>query len=446
MSKDDLIRAITEMQAAKPGYDLAESFYTGSRAELFSSAALQRKLKRTKDRYKLNFAQVPVNAVADKLIITAITVVGSTGQDDDTLTTIFDKEVWRANQMAKRHDEVMRKACMYGDSYLFVWTGPQDTEDTLPSVVMVYNSPKTSRMIYDEDITFLKRFYAKYWVDDTGKTQGRLYYPDHFEEFTSTADAKRLTDPNAWTVTDESVPNPYGEIPAWHFHNTSGQFGKPEHFDGYGAQDAINKMSTTLVHSGEFQGWPQRYGLVEAGAAMSGESADAPDWDDEADITDPAQAENRTRLGGGPGSMQLLPGMKEVGQWNAADASNFIDPLSFYIRAMSELTSTPLHEFDTTGGAPSGETLKAVDRPLNDKINSRHRGFEPDWQGSGQFGMKILGHTGVQLNIQWQNPFPINDKEGWEVIQLKVQMGVPPQQALIEAGYSPAQVAEWFKD
>jgi hypothetical protein len=38
----------------------------------------------------------------------------------------------------------------------------------------------------------------------------------------------------------------------------------------------------------------------------------------------------------------------------------------------------------------------------------------------------------------------VNDLEGWQTVASKLDAGVPPAQAFLEAGYSDEQVDAWF--
>src|SRR5207245_1963593 len=59
------------------------------------------------------------------------------------------------------------------------------------------------------------------------------------------------------------MPNPYGQIPAFHLR-TDLDYGKPVHRNAFALQDAISKLIEMQMVTVEFSGYPQRYAIQEA--------------------------------------------------------------------------------------------------------------------------------------------------------------------------------------
>jgi len=51
------------------------------------------------------------------------------------------------------------------------------------------------------------------------------------------------------------------------------------------------------------------------------------------------------------------------------------------------------------------------------------------------FALRLSGHAGVLLTTRWENPSPTNERHVLENLRLKLDLGVPPEQVLREAGY-----------
>lgn len=446
----DLIDALLALRDSRGAYQEAEDFYEGEVPERFMSETMAKLFGGGQSDYFVNLAQKPVVAVLDRLEIAAFTC------PDEGATKVLAEQVWDANELDIEAPEIHERALTYGDAYLFVWEAEppeQDEDGEEPAedeaspgrrVDVFYNSPLSVRVLYDDEQPRRKRLAIKSWcvVDDDGKERTRvnLYYPDRCEKWISKANSEADRDDDFEPYVDEhtdengEMPNPYGEIPFFHFR-TRRPYGRPEHKNAYGPQNGINKLITLLMSTADFDAFPQRYGLVESGAGTD----DDTDWGED-ETTDPEDRESA--LISRPGSLWALRHYKEVGQFQPSNPSNFLEPLSAEVRLMAAATTTPYRWFDPTGGVPSGESIRADDAPLVKKINARQRSFGATWSDAGQFALKILGIVAVPT-VRWAPPQIINDLDGWQAILAKQDAGVTTRQTLLEAGYTEAEVTSW---
>lgn len=437
----DLMNGLAELGHALPGYAEAEAYYEGTANELFSSPAIARALAYSRDRYKTNFAKTPVNVVASKLSVTAVTV--TTGDTmDPGLTQLLDERVLTPNRFPRLSKSLILRGSEYGDAYAFVWPGT--TEGT---VTIYYNDPRSARILYDPENPTQALYGIKRWQKPTvqGQVQwfARLYYPDRVEPWV----CKAGSDPkSAATWSPEApIPNPYGRIPIFHLRNDE-PYGCPEHHAAYGAQAAIDKASVVMMHSTEMLGFPQRYALTDPAAALNSGSTDSPVWDD--DALEYEFNKDDSALTAGPGELWTLIA-KTVGQFPPASPDGFLAVLNFYIRAMAQVTETPLHYFDATdtmrtGSIPSGAAAREADKPLVEKCTDRMESYTETFEEMLEFALQILGVTGVQVVVRWKPMVTIDDAEGWSIVAAKIANGVPQRQALLEAGYTADEVDEWL--
>lgn len=178
-------------------------------------------------------------------------------------------------------------------------------------------------------------------------------------------------------------------------------------------------------------------GLVEAGQGT--DMADQ--FDDDDDPTDEVAKDSALRAS--PGGIQLLNHIKEVGTFSAADISNFLDPMNWYVHAMAATTATPLTYLDPTGNIPSGEAQRQADSPLVTKVGTFEREFGATWRDLLGFGMtKVLGLP-CTPTVHWAPAQVLNDLVGWQTVKAKTEAGVPVRVALMEAGYTEAVVTSW---
>lgn len=255
----DLTLAVNEILDRRNEYQTAEEYYEGTAEEVYTTAAIKRALRKTVNRFRLNFAATPVDTVNNRLEIASVSAVS------DEAGSYLDR-VWASNELTLEVGEIHKNALIYGDAYLIVW--PMD--DVLQ---VYYNSPLTTVVLYDEENPRLKRVGAKVWeiTNSDGKTRTRvnLYYADRLEKYISLGERLPHTpkDSDFVPFVDETtdangvMKHGLGEMPVFHFR-TERPKGKPEHLNAYGAQDMINKLVVMQMASADFHGFPQRIALA----------------------------------------------------------------------------------------------------------------------------------------------------------------------------------------
>jgi hypothetical protein len=412
----DIKKAIDTIVDRRNTYLVAEEYYEGTNLEVFSNNRWLQVLGTIKNNFRFNFARTVVDSVLNRLEIANITA-----NTEEANKKIND--IWQMNDLQIDADEIHRRALVYGDCYAIVWT------DVNGNTTVDYNSPLTTVMIYDDENPRIKRFAAKLWqsedpLDYTKKTSHlNMYYPDRIEKYTMPGEVINIVSANGFLPVSV-VENPWGEVPVFHFR-TSKQYGRPEHTDAYGPQDAINKLMTTHMVTVDYQGAPQRYAL-----GGSGNSSEFEDFDETG-----TDAENIGRLKNGPGELWYLKGVDKVGEFAPADHKVFTEPIRDFVRSMASITSTPLHYFEKTGSIPSGESLRTAESPLIVKVKDRQITFGSTWADMFRFILKMENSTEPNIQVRWKDIESIDSLDAWEVAVKKRVVGVSLEQVLIEMGY-----------
>lgn len=462
----DLLHGWAELELHYPAYREAEVYYEGHPDEVFANPKIAKLLSMSSDRYRFNFVKTPVNVLASRVQLSGITVPANEAATD-TLTEVFD-----ANDMDVHFPDTIQKAFEYGDSYLMVWPldKEEDGPDTTGSVAdiqlmaagveITLHDPKHTRLIYDEENERRKAYQIRRWAlrrtGDEITWRVDLFYPDRIEQWISVKGADQKSE-GGWTPyvgpddepEDWEIPHDFGEIPWFHFR-TAVPYGVPVHEPGFGCQDAINKLLITELETVDSHGWPQRYALTDPAAELDSANDD-PDWDDDSDTE--VSTSNGEYRGGvssgvrmGPGTLATLNGMKSVGQFPAADPSVFMTPAEQFVRFMAQITETPFHAFDPSGGTPSGESLKVAEAPLNKRAHRFATMFTSPFSEVALFVLKVRGVRATSVDVRWDAFESATGVDDWTVIAAKQSAGVPVDQTLIEAGYESEQVARWMDD
>lgn len=445
---DDLTRGLAALDEACDTYETAEDYYTGTVGERFASIALQRRVIRSGLSVRFNFAKKPVAAAADRLEIAAVT-----GPDD--VTTAELQRLWEDNSLGLEAPLQMRNACKFGDAYLIVWPADDDNDGedegtTIASgrVDIFYNSPLTTRVIYDTENPLRKSYAIRRWHCADGERVD-LYYPDRIEKYVL-ADGTQDNWDEWRDAEDDEWPydNPYGEIPVFHLR-TDRPYGVPLHEGFYGPQDAITKLIISHLSTVDYQAGPQRYAMLESGATSADQEAD----DDDFGFGDEdAPSEGDSQLRSHPGSLWWLQNVKGVGQFDPAVPATFTDPMLTYLRMGADLTNTPLHKVDPTGDHPSGESLRTAEAPFITKVKGLQRSFGTTYRETFDFAIRVartlrggaMSRERVGVDLRWEPAASLDPAEMWEMAKLKKEAGLPLRQILLEAGYTADQVKEWY--
>lgn len=441
------------MEKALPDYEKAQAYFEGNIDEFFPSTRIRQLIATTGDRYRFNLVKTAVTVLANRVELVAVTAPDQTSAD----SVITD--VWDANDMDVHYPDLFMRTFEYGDAYLMAWPIYEDDPDTTSDdelvasgVELTIHDPKNCRVFYDPEHERRKWFAIKRWKIQTSlgeKWRADLYYGTSIERYLSKLG--NIEDAESWDLyldPDQDpeqwlLDNPYGEVPFFH-HRNALPYGRPEHKDGYGCQDGINKELISMLMTTDSHGWPQRYALTDKGAELD-QNNDTPLWDDDADTDDTTNQPkmSSSKLRGGPGTMLELQGMKAVGQFAAADPSVFLEPSQFLIRLMAQVTETPLHAFDPSGDTPSGESLRVAEAPLVKKTVNRERMLKSPIVETWKFVLKIRGVQADQIDVRFAPAQAASGKDDWETIGLKQAAGVPKDKTLIEAGYDAEEVATW---
>lgn len=454
---DDLATALKEMNKACPAYDKAWEYYTAHVPELFASQRLRRAMLRSGINFQLNLAKVVVESVVDRLEIASITSDDQAGPDD------LIQQVMETNKFDLQGTNVMRKGCSFGDAYVIVWPKENATTPYQPEDIAIwYQDPRTVRVFYADDNPFEIEFAAKRWSEN-GRIRLDLYYPDRIESFVSKTGTKgtkaKEFEPTTGTTRDDSdadtdddnpehvTPHDFGRVPVFHFKTTADQYGTPEHRDFYPVTDIIHKLATGHMAGVDYQSFPQRYALLDPESDTS-EAARLDEGEYSFEMQQGGTTENyggeaRSQFKADPGSVWMADGIKAFGQFNVADSKNFTDPMEFYVRLGATITNTPLHYFDPSGDAPSGESLRTAEAPFIKKVENRKLSFGDTWREVFGFVLQLLGHDKAKVVVHWKPSASNDDLFAWQVAAAKQAAGVPVEQTLQENGYTATQVEEW---
>jgi hypothetical protein len=97
------------------------------------------------------------------------------------------------------------------------------------------------------------------------------------------------------------------------------------------------------------------------------------------------------------------------------------------------------------GEAPSGEARRRADAPITKHAVKVMGQLGSVWAAIGDYALAAFGFDGGKaVHPVWAPAETATDNEGMALVALKVRNGLPPRQALLEAGYTQEQVDTWL--
>ncbi len=417
-----LEQAIDQFRNQAARYRKTRRYYAGEQDLQFASEKFASTFGNLFREFALNLCPAIVDAVRDKLKIESF------GGNADAFVRESVERIWRSNRMAIRSGEVHKETLKNGDAYVIVWPGSDGRVQIVPQ------SAETCTVHYDENEPGRIAWAAKQWRDADKRTRLNLFFPDRIEKYVADdrhgqflPDAKSFvgygdtpqTAPEAGTPAVQS--NRFGIVPIFHFANNAdiGAFGRSELDDAMAVQDGLNKSVLDMLVAMEVCSFRQRW-IAGIEVKIDQETGkEIPPFT--TSMNNVWMTENTEA---------------RFGEFGASDLEQFLKVKDGFRIDMASVTGTPLYYLmPQIRGFPSGESLRKAETRFLAKVRDRQEQFGAVWEDAMSFALRLAGHPDVSLTTQWEDPSPANERDVLENLRLKLDLGVPPEQILREAGY-----------
>lgn len=350
------------------------------------------------------------------------------GRDADVMSD-DERELWKwweVNEGPAIASQGFLTTVITKRSTVMVW-GTKNDEPVItwehPSQVYVDRDPSNHRVV---------RSALKAWVEDdeqermtlqtpeavwkwtrpvvagqvvNGRTSGGLYIIGAVHEIIGGGwKPYQPADDDTWPL-----PNPLGEVGAVEFENRPRLAREPlsDIAGTMAMQNAINLLWAYLFSAADFASMPAR-------VVMGQEPPKVPILD-----------ENGQKIGDRPvdqeslkqGRLLWLTGQNtKIGQWESAKLDVFTGVITHQVKHVSAQTRTPLYLVHGELGNVNGETLTALDTPLNDKVREGHKFHTPRVRDMFRLNALVLNKKDVAEacrtgNVQWRNPATRSDSQ-----------------------------------
>lgn len=448
---DDIRWALETLQARTEVSSLYRGYYDGDGQPSMMDEERRREVfGNLFRRFRLNLCTPVVDALVDRLQISGFSEemegVGESAGDEanDVSEVVSEGEniadgeddpaavVWRRNQMDLQSGRVHQESIACGDSYVIVWP------DTNSKATLYVQNAHDACVRYSKDSPGKIVMAAKRWSLPDGTRRLNLYYRDRLEKYAAPSNESK-DEPKAESYqihTDDGevwpLPNEWETVPVFHFPNNAplGGFGVSELREATSVQDMVNKSVLDVLVGSEFQAFRQRYAI----------GLELP--------IDPTTGEPRKDgVKAGAERLLLLSGEDvRVGEFGAMDLTQVIELWRQGAVAMAQVTGTPVHHFVMATGLVSGESQKTAEGRLDTKVKDRTRDFGETWARVMSLAVRMETGQDISYGTNWADTKPRNEKEAWEVAEIKKTLGVSERQLLSENGYTPQQIEQFARD
>lgn len=373
--------------------------------------------------------------------VSRLAITNWTGTSDGQGQAAMDW--WDTNRGDARARETHRNAYMAGDGYVMV------QKDSGGKARMYVQQPEQIAVRYSTDLPDLVEVAAKVWRDGK-RYRMNLYY-------TSSSDGGARME--RWATKglgqDGGMPQarafqPLAEdgkqavetgvdwdefLPIFHFPTDEvGRYGRSVLTDVIPLQDVLNKSVVDLVTAMEDVALPQRYatGVQVEIDATTGEEK-------------PLFRRSST-------DQMLRTGSTEArfGQFDAANMTQFLDVQTAFRLRIAGKGYLPLHSvsLDTTGTAPSGISLLVAEGRQIKRVKTAQNDWDDVWKAATAYALTLDGVPTQpdDLDVEWAPAETRDERALAETVGLKVDLGLPKREALIELGYDEDDVDGWMDD
>jgi len=412
----DLEQAVQALKAKNRPLTKLWQYYDGDQPLRYSTQRLQSVFNMIDVRFCMNWCEVVVNAVLDKLVLKRFVVSGNKG-----LTQKLN-DLWLATEMKLSDDDVHLAMLVTGEAFVIVW------DDLVVGLEAYYNDPLLCHLFYEPDHPIVKRLGTKWWAGDDGYMYLNLYYADKIEYYKTRSQTERVEEAKAFVLQDTAKHN-FGEVPIYHFRRERRAIKSELSSSVLSLQDAVNKLLADMMVSAEFAAFRQRY--IISNMDVKGQLKNAPNeiWN----------------IPGGDGYGQGT----SVGEFSATDLANFMAPIEKLATAVALITRTPRHYFfEKAGSNPSGEALMALEAALNAKAERYVERLQADWGRVAQALLRLEGAEVDRRKIStvFKDPRTLQPMTQAQARQTNVNAGVPLATVLRREGWSEEDIAQMAAD
>ncbi len=330
------------------------------------------------DTFNINYCQMVVNSMADRLVVEAVEPVNpqptsatpppnplpTSGEGGLTSAAPDDAEDWAAEVLKQnRFDalqiDVREAALRDGDTFVMV----QHSDDSgLPVLAheLAWDGDFGMMVVYDSQEKHIAAGVKVWWENDSRRVN--IYYPNSIERY-KVSETEEGGGTQLISIDDEAEDTTRFDdepgVPIVHFKNKAGKTrGSSELVNVIPLQDSLNRTLVSMVMTSELTAFQLRWAKGFNGPAQTRPG----DWINF----------------GKPDDVALLAAL-DIGVIEQASLVPFINQASFVIEQIGTITHTPM-PWQMGADTSSGEALKQREIGLLGKVSRAHVQYGNAWE------------------------------------------------------------------
>lgn len=407
-------------------YETYQDYYNGDHELAFATDKWEDTFGTEFEEFSDNWCQIVVDSLVQRMEILG-------WESDNAEEAKKIQTIWERNYGKLEADDVHTQAAIKGDAYLIVWADPENQDEAQ----FFFNDATEVSVFYDPTNPRRIARAAKRYQDLSGQAHMIVYLPDVTQFWVIPKDITpdqaaamingtlEMQDAFAmgYVKEKEDVPNPYKEVPVFHFKNRGrGQsYGLSEIKVVIPVQNAVNKLLMDMMVGSEFGSFRQKV------------------------MASNAQPKEGWKVGGDR-VWATSDTQAKWGEFGQIDLEPIFKAVEVMVAHIAKITQTPMHYLRSSGDMPSGEALKTAESGLIQKTEDRHKHWGAVWGRAMQFALKIEGVSKPDTSLypKWKSAETRHELEQAQTAQLKSILGVPLEQLWLEHfGYTQDQVDEF---
>lgn len=409
---------------------IADKYLEGDQPLKYMAPALEEEFGGRVTQLVVNWPEIIVENYENTLDVTGFRVPsrGADGESNGLDSLLWD--IWKANDLDEQSPQLHTESIGLGCGYMI--SGPGESADDLPIVTV--ESPFQAYARRDPR-TRKVREGIKRWTEGTGTDKvewGNLYHQEARVTYRKSSDG--WVEDSRWAHDHDSpLIVPFPNRPRMLRPD-----GRSEFQSILPIADAINKMATDMMISGEFHAMPRRYafGLRKE------------DFEDE----DGNPVSDWKKLAGGVWASEVDGKDVQVGQFGEADLANFHSSIKLLFQIASIQAALPSYvtAFSGEGNPASADAIKAAEITKNKRAERKVTVLGGAHAEVQRNNLRLLGRydsSMVRLETQFRPvATPTESQMADYAMKLVSQRVIPPQQARKDLGYTQEErnrMDEW---
>jgi hypothetical protein len=450
--RDEAVRLLDllyrQLMGRQGGLKLHSDYYDGQHRLEFATQQFAKYWGNLFSEFSDNWCQVVVDSKVERLVVRGVRI----GQES------ADKEFWRiwqTNGLDSDSGLAFVDALAQRCSYVLVWGNPDD--DETPEVT--FESPQEAIVGYEPGSRRKRKAALKSWIDrDINVEYSTLWTPTRMWKFQRPVSGMISRDPHLgglvatgggqqWDLrdiadADNPHENPMRVVPMVELPNRSRLATDPvsEIANVIPLQNSVNILWSHLLTASDFAAFPQR-------VLLGMEVPKKPIVDSNGEVVGHEPIEDIAHFASDRVILFENPDAK-IGQWSAADLSNYTSVIEVAVGHIAAQTRTPPHYLVGRMANLSAEALKAAETGLVSTVYEKQLYFGDAIREMGRLvalaqGNKAKADAMRTATVEWRDPESRSEAELADALgKLATMLHVPDKVLWRRYGFTDAEIEE----